>query len=307
MQFDGDDDLTAEEQNFFDTGGNADPVAKEVEPEETEEVDPEELDPDNDDPAPEAKDKKPKLVPHQALHQERETRKKFEQQFRQSEIERVRLAERLNVFDQLRQHAAQPEPIAPPDPDTDPVGALKYTQQQLAHFQQQEQQRVAYERQQSQESAQIAQIDGSYRSAWQDFSARLPDAMDGYNHFVKGLDGYFQALGVPAGDQRNQMIAQEERRITMAALQAGANPAEVIYNLAKSQGYTAKAAKVPAEKASEDIARRQKALPAARSMSGGQATGGDATASSLADMSDDEFSAVVDKMTPAQQRALFGG
>lgn len=119
-----------------------------------------------------------------------------------------------------------------PDPEQDPIGALKYTRQQLADFQraQQAQQQETY----------VAQ---AYAASAQQFAAQTDDFRDAYNYAIQSRANELAALGAPQ-DQIPNLIRQEELQIAATALQQGRNPAEVIYNFAKARNYV-KAAPPP--------------------------------------------------------------
>jgi len=195
---------------------------------------------------------------------------------------------------------------APPDPVQDPIAALQYTQQQLADVQKQQQD---YQKRQQEEQARaqvINQVESAYKSSWQAKMNEQPDTANAYRAFVSALDGHFQLRGVMDPQQRNALIAQEEREIAYAALQQGIDPAEAVIKQASLYGYRPEA---PKQDPAKVIDQKQKGLAAARSLSSasGAATETALTPQRIAEMSPEEFSALKAKLSPSKFARLMGG
>lgn len=309
-----DNELSAEESAYFKSGGQEAPAEVEKEVEEVAEVEADdeidteaELAPDE----PEGKaepEKKVRTVPHQALHAERSRRQAIEAQLQQERETRSRLDERVRMLSEAWNQRNQPEAPAIPDPEQDPIAALKYEREQRERYEQQRQREV----QERQQYEQVNQLDTTYRRDWEAFQQDKPDAPAAYNHVISVLDNHFKLRGVDDPAERQQMVMNEERTIAQRAYQQGKSAAQMIYEQAKVYGYMPKAdepAVAPEQKASEQIERRQKAIPAARSMSAAGGSANDAALSpeSLANMSEDEFMEVYSKLSPRKQAALLGG
>jgi len=301
--------LSADEQAYLDTkGGESGPVEKapvekpddEHQAKSSADVSDDEAE---DDEQPQAdKEFKSRKVPHRALAEERKQRQELERQL--AEV-KTRTEERLNAI----QQALQPKPEAPPPPPDkyqDPIGFIEYQEKQLQQVQQTQQQFVEQQRQQNE----IAQIDNAYSQSWKQFAQEKPEAEGAYRHFVSGLDAYFKARGVTDQAQVNQLIAQEERQIALANLRTGKSPAEAIFNIASAQGYkpAPAQAEAPVKTADEEIERRQRALPASRSMSssGGSGEVNGLSVTALLEMSDDEFAAATKGLSQRKREAIFG-
>ena len=88
-------------------------------------------------------------------------------------------------------------------------------------------------------------------------------------------------------------MTNEVYQLTIRAVQAGKEPAELIYELAKNQGFVGKVAAAEQKSAEklESIAKGQEA--SASLGSGSRADAGKLTLDSLAKMDDDDFNALV--------------
>jgi hypothetical protein len=296
-----DNELSAGEAAYFESNGEKDIVEPEheaeIEDDAGEPVAELEADEPEEDEAP-VSDKRVKTVPHQALHAERTKRQEVERQNREYLAELQQHREAARQADQK----ANP-PAAPPDAEQDPIAALRHMQEQQQKFVQQRQQ----EDTQRQQDEQVSRLDTAYRSGWNEFIKATPDAVGAYNHFTSVLNEHFKLRGVADPAQREQLVANEEREIAVAAFQQGKNPADLIYSQAQLYGYAPKeAAPAPdVNKAAEQIERRQKAMPLARSLSaaGGGTTEVALNATSAANMSEEDWM----ELTPKQQARLLGG
>ena len=305
-------ELSADEKAYFATNGErsaTDPVEEiETGEDEGEGADLEAPEEAADDESEQKRPEKVRTVPHQALHAERTKRQEIERQLATEREARARLDERVRLINEAMQRQNQPEPPRIPTPEEDPIGALKYTQEQLAEISQARHR----ENEQRQQMEQVSRLDNAYRAAWSDFMRETPDAVDAYNHITGVLDKHFQMRGVADPVQRQQLVMNEEREIAATAFRDGKSPAQVIYEQAKFYGYSAKVAAPTAQegnKAIEQIERKQRAMPAARSMSAAGGSSGDAalTPESLANMSDAEFMELASKISPAKLEKLLGG
>lgn len=311
--------VSAAEREYFNSRGEKPiPTGDEtpVETEEVEAVDPEAEADEADieeaeakDEAP-AEDEKPKRkdsrIPLRKLQESENQRRELEKRLAEREEAFARADERLRTLLQI----AQPKEEAPaiPDPKEDPIGAIEWQKAQIERIEQ-ERQRQAAEYQQQQ---QLSALDTSYRQSWTSFAGKQQDAIDAYNHFINVTGAFLDMQGVPK-EQINQLIENEERKIAYAALQRGANPAELIYERAKQMGYAPKAAAPVADdnagqKAEADIERRQKAASASKSLgsASGQRSEAMPSARELADMPEEEFAEFRLKISERQMRKLMG-
>ena len=162
-------------------------------------------------------------VPLKALQEERQKRAEAER--KAAEVER-RIAELTVRLEQIApKQPAQPEAPPPPDPETDPIGALKYQNEMLQSLRNREEQ-ARYE-QELQATA--------YRAATE-FAAQAPDYRDAYKYAVDTRAVELSILGVP-NDEIPAILKREELSLIANAKHTGRNPAQIIYEFAKARGY----------------------------------------------------------------------
>lgn len=286
------DTLTAEDNAALDAmraADTAEPEATEAPATETPAAEPEPTTESVQEPA------KPqqRMVPHEALHEERERRKTAEQQVRDFQQLLARFAP---------QAPAAPAPEAPKIPDfsTDPVGhfqaridALEKRNNELESFRTQQTQQTEQQRAQQTLTSWSAQQENQFRQT-------APDYDDAVAHIRDQRVAELRALNVP--DNAIMAQLQQDAMVLMAtAHQQGANVAERVYAIAKSRGYQPKAAAAATPDPIETIQRGQQL--AAGLGSAGAAPAGRLTAERLANMTEAEFS----KVSEDDIRRLFGG
>jgi len=162
----------------------------------------------------------------------------------QTEFLRNQLAQAQQHAADLRaQLAASQQPKAPevpiPDPVADPLGNMLHqldaVNKRTADLQ------ATLDAQQNQ-SAQLNAFQNFQRQVTQlrdQFAAANPDFPTAYDHLRNTRMADLRALGYPEQDVTRQ-IFQEEIAVSQAALQRGQNPAEAVYEMAKRHGYQAK-------------------------------------------------------------------
>jgi hypothetical protein len=242
-----------------------------------------------------AGEKEPKLVPLNALHEERERRKELADELKREREERLqreaKLQERLDTLFRSRQEAEQPKA---PTWDDSPLDAGKATTQEVqqikAHLQQQAQQK------------QFADAVGMKIS---EFRTTTPDYDAAYQHLIQSRTEELALIYGP--EQARQFVGQEEFNIALAAMQQGKNPAEVAYALAKQRGYARAEQKAaepakPTEAEKLEVIERGQASATSLAAAGGAPAGGPLTLDMIAKMSDDEFATLTDK----QWRKVMG-
>lgn len=201
------------------------PVKAEPAPEAPTAVEPA---PEPSQPATEAKEEDDRRVPLKALQEERAKRSEYERKL--AEYER-----RMAELEQRIPKAPEPAPPPIPDPETDPIGALKYVAE--------ENRKLREEAEQQQRVARLNQI--AYESATA-FKEQAPDYPDAYRYAINSRAQELAALGTPQ-NAIPQILQREELSLIDAAVRNGRNPAEAIYQFAKARGFNATAsAPVPA-------------------------------------------------------------
>lgn len=275
-------ELSPEEEAYFDARGEAE--MPETEPAVEVEKEPE--------PVVEKEPEKPRLVPLEALHEERRERQALARQIQEREQEFARLQSRLDTL----QEVFQPKE-APPKYEEDPIGALKHEIDQTARGYQELQRAEQQRAQQAQAIAHMEQLRAFGKAQADAYAEKQPDFWDAYQAMQGIKEAELRAIGYTSDAQIRQWITEYEASIIEKAAKDGVNPAERLYSMAKAYGYAPKqAAKDVAEKKLETIAAGQnasKSLGAA----GGTAPPAKLTLEALKDMSDEEFERATSDMS----------
>ena len=266
------------------------PVEEEAAPEEkapepeikAEEKAPE---PKVEEPVKEEPKKQVRLVPHEALHEERVKRQQLEARLRELEAK------------------AAPQPQAPKATD-DPIGALEQTQNEVAELR-------AFISQQAEERALAAQVGGRVNS----YAKEHPEYVDQVNYLRQSRATELRVLGHDDAAIVKQLEA-EEMSLGRLAIQKDLDPGAMIATMAVARGWQAKApakeaepakepAKVDSKPAEEKIDRLARGQKAAISPSG---AGGGAAAESnsiedLLKLNGAAFDKAVEKFNAEMKRA----
>lgn len=246
-----------------------------------------------------AKEKeRPKFVPHQALHEERERRKALEKEVQTAREERARFDERLKVIQEMnRRPEPQPEQKSVLD---DPVAALERLTQEAEDAKRQTQ-----EREQGQRAWQ--DFTSAYAAKVEEFKQIEPDFDDAYKFLSNHRFQELIEAGYPPAQAQAQ-AQQDEANIVWQAMQKGVNPGETLLKIAKHRGY-AKKAVAPAARTSEeqiDKIADAKARNGSFTGSGGGPGNDEMNADRLARMPQAEFDAWCNKH-PSKAKRLMGG
>ena len=205
------------------------------------------------------------------------------------------LEERLAAFNeqmealhrqQQQQASMQPQQEGPPDPEQDPIGALRYERQQREHLQHYLQSQAMEQR--------VAQ---DYVADAQRFAAQTPDFADAYNHLFNGRVAELRAQGWHDDAIRSQ-VQREEFNIALGALRAGRSPAQQAYELAKARGYVRGAGRVSAP--ADPALAALKARAAASISEGGTPPRSNLSLEEIGRLSGPAFDAAFERYTRAQ-------
>ena len=231
-----------------------------------------------------------KVVPLQALHEERRERQRLQQELAAQRQMMERVNQRLETLMTPQKQI--------PDRETDGVGYLDHkigelteTQRQILERDQQREQQAAQAQQYQRVATHVIQTAAAFEKAVPDFKAAVA-------HLNETRIRQLVVLGVP----EDQAAVQANQELDNAALQwtvQGKNAAEVAYEFAKAQGYQPKTGQTPDQK----IEAQQKGTAAAKSLGGGGAVAGKLTAQALADMTDEDFA----KLSESDWRRAMGG
>jgi hypothetical protein len=203
-----------------------------------------------------AEDTRPKMVPHAALHEEREARKAAEKRAQALEARTNQIVEALRM---VQTAGAAPSPAAPaetaPTFDKDPSGHL------LARFNElrQEVGALTQQRAADQHTAAINTAWQRARQLEQEFARQTPDHDAAVQHLRQVRHQQLAALGFTDPAVREHRLMTEAQQIALIAMSNNRNPAEALYEMAKLAGYRATeptaAATRPVEPAAPAAAR----------------------------------------------------
>lgn len=258
-------------------------------------------------PEPEAEEPDKRYVPLDALHSERGKRK-------DAEAELADLRQQLQQLQQMvqRPQPQQPQPQAeaeePPDPLVDKAGYDAYWHRKLAEVSKPIQEQREREQQQQQYQSAVQQLHQYAVEHEQEFRKEYGDRdYDGALGFMRDRTRKnLKLMGVPDG-QLDQVLAQEEMKLTATAYQRGMNPAALVYNMALNSGFQPEAqASQPSE--ADKVRRLGEAQKQTKSASGvsGAAREDEVSVEQLANMSQAELAKLTDK-DPDLVRRLLGG
>lgn len=325
------DALTAEESAYMDayrSGADPTPTASETKPAAT--PAPAKTEPaseqtsgdgeiDNElvvDESGNIRDKKTgRWVPQQALHAERTKRRSIESELAEKTTALARLDERVSILSKALGGGEQAEKAEapPPNPETDILGYLKFLGEKVGSIEKRSTQEI------EQTKARIDETEtaSAYRNDAIAFARERPDFGDAYSHLVKQIDAELAFRGVADPKERMATIARMERAEVAEARKMGKRPAEWMYHLAQSRGWSPPskgaqtAAKASPEKtdATADAASKLETVQRGQSanLSLSTAGGGAAaplTAETLANMSETDFEALLAKTGGRQNAAL---
>jgi hypothetical protein len=270
-------ELTAGENKFFESGG------QEAPPETTEVAAPE---PVTNTPAPSAPvQQDEKFVPLNALHEARKIQKELRDELSRAREEAKAAAERADKYSStFEKFLAERTKEAAPKYEEDPLGALKYENDQLkkqveevntgVKKTQDEWQRT----QQYQSFAQHVQSqEATYKQQAQDYDQAIAYLKDVRLQDYADL-GYTQEDATAA--LQNEILG-----LAQAAVQKGKNAADVAYKMAQRYGYKAKTS----DSKLETLAKGQEA---SKSLAGGKADVA-LTLDALSQLDDEQLNALI--------------
>ena len=334
----GDDALTAEEQALLDADrNNTAPVEAPEPPAEAEHAAVPESAAEGAETAPETApepgqpSQQPKMVPHAAMHEERRLRQEAEKRLDEERKRAQTLEERMNIMlrgwqqqQQPQPQPARPEPPALPDLAQDPVAHLKgdigLVRNELAqrdHVLNALVQAALGQTQQTEQQRNLQMIAARASAAEREFEAQTPDYRQAYEHLVNGRRQELMEAGWTDQAEIDTFMAREAASLAENAFRRGVNPAAVVYNLAKIRGWQPKAPEPTPEVASatqpntaaavdqvQMIARGQQQARGVNTIPGQASPPMNAT--TIANMTEDEFAAWYKKTSPAEQRRVLG-
>lgn len=242
---------------------------------------------------------KEKFVPHGAFHEEREKRKDLQRQLARVQQEQAQRDQILN--DRLQQiyHAANPpQQLRDPNSDPDPLSAMQHNQQLTAQQLANLQNRIAQDDWNAQQAAQTQALVNWAQGQAAEFARETDDFSEAYGFMLERRHGELAAMGLPPQEVK-RVLENDEMWIFQTAYQTGRNPGEIVYNMAKANGFQKKIDKPSAETKIETL---QKGTQAAKTLGNGGTSAGMPTPEQIAAMSDDEFAEFKEKLSAKGKR-----
>lgn len=304
------------------------------------------------DPDGRMRDDKGRFVPHAALHKERVRLAAERERSNGLAAENAtlnqnytKLSERVKVLQEIFEKnnepvpaaaaPATPEPVAPPDPETDIFAYSRWQADQIKAANERIE-ALAKKMEESTGQVQAKMTEQSMVSAYKEdasrFAAEKPDFGKAYSHLIVQRHAALAMMGFADAEERNKIINSEERELVERAYTQGKRPAEFIYNYASTMGYRAAApdptqttpapvaaapgsgGDTPAAPAgaviseAEKLLNAQRAQAASATLSGtGAASGEGLTAEALANMSEAQFEQIAAQLGRKGMRAYMGG
>ena len=283
------------------------------------------IDPDDYDFGAETQSNAEHRVPYGALAKERATRRELERKLAELEASKAADGARADERMKLLLAAAQgPQVAAPapvedplPDLDTDPIGHFKaLSERQSGKLEALSAAVRAFEEQQRQE-AQLADLRNWGAAQEQAFAKEEPTYNEAMNFLRQQRADELSKLGITDPVQQAQVLGQDLHAIAQQTRMVGGDFARTLYALAQARGFK-KAAPVAAVPplnatltadpavAAERLRRGQ--ASAATLGTAGAAPGVRMTPEQIANLSEAQFGALIDKMRgdPAALRQLLG-
>ena len=268
----------------------ADPAPVEPEPQDTalEPSQPQET-------APEEHDRR---VPLKALQEERQKRAEYERKLVEYERQMAEMQGYFAAMQQQQQGQPPQEQFQEPDPETDPIGALKYARDQLRQMQE-----VTAQQQYAQQLNAVA-----YQAATQ-YAQQVPDYRDAYSYAIQSRAQELAALGTPQ-DAIPSILQREEMTLVDTAVRNGRNPAEAIYHFAKARGFQGKQAAAaapvaPVAPTNPALQQAKQAVAVSASAGGAPASKGELSVAEIANLKGAAFDQAWNKLFGGNKSSMF--
>lgn len=257
-------------------------------------------------------------VSYGALHKERQERQRIEREFAQHrEMTAAHMARGEERMRQLAQamEASKPkeEQPVPPDASIDPLGRIAYLESLIEKQGQtlETTQRRTQEHQVLSQVEQFAQQDEAQARVQAKEQGVDYDEAKKYLLMSRGRELFAQSGNRATNEQIQAQLALEERNLRIQAIQNGQRPSVVTYQLSVARGYQPKAAQPAATDTKiQEIAAAQEANKSLSAVSGG-ASPKSYSYEQIANMPQEEFEALRNRMGPAKfdakLTAMMGG
>lgn len=157
-----------------------------------------------------------------------------------------------------------PDPPAP-DPNTDPLGAMMHQLATVNKTVAQLQAQLVQQQQQSQQLTEFQRFQQQVHTLRNEFVKTTPDFDAAYAHVRDARVADLKMLGYTE-DKIQRQLFEEEATLAQNAIKQGRNPAQVVYEMAKRHGYTAKPGTAAPTPPDNKLASIQQAQAAAKSL-----------------------------------------
>lgn len=261
----------------------------------------EEAAPEPSQPQETASEEQDRRVPLKALQEERQKRADYERQLaeyqRREQEWQAWAAQQQQAF---QQQQMPQEPMQEPDPETDPIGALKYEREQRQRVVE----AIQYQQQVAAQQQYVSQLTQVAHQAAVQMQQQVPDYQDAYKYAINSRAQELAALGTPR-EAIAQIVAQEELRLIDTALQNRKNPAQAIYEFAKARGFQGKPAAPAAPTPDPAMQEAKRAVAASASAGGAPASKGNITPADLVHLKGAAFDAAWNKLFGGNNNSIF--
>lgn len=249
----------------------------------------------DDTPEQAAEPSKPKYVPHAKFN---EVNERLKEERRRGDL----IEHRTNLLLQTMQQMAgnqqpQQEAQRPDLPPEDPVERIDWLTKKFEQNEKTEQQRQQYTRQQQEWDSYASQVSTVAGRDFQRAIADDPGLQDMYNFVVASRMGELMASGGVSQQQAETQLRIEEVQGYGQAYQNGRTPDQVIRALAQARGYRPNNQNQPAaNQQPTQITQERRNQHRSLSQLGGREGPSALTAKDLGNMTEDEFSAVPERI-----------
>lgn len=225
-------------------------------------------------------------------------------QRQEAEAKAARLEERLAALERGGGASQDIDFSKIPSAVDDPIGnleALRAVAEKMSRDQQEQQRQTQAE---TQQQRQFQQINTRMQEYEADFSAIQPDYNQAAEFFRKSRTADYEEQGY-SGDELNRALTQEFVGLVARTMQSGKDPAEVVYNLAKNRGYSAKVRTEVVDKQPDKLQTIARGQQASRSLSqmGGKQGGATLTLESVSKLDGADFDKAYAKLREQTRKA----
>lgn len=223
-----------------------------------------------------------------AMEAERREKAELKRQFQSTREENEKLKQ---LYEKILKSAEQQEQERAPSFDDDPIEALKYKAEQTEKTLAQINAEREHQMKQLQQQQVMQKFMGDYNAKVNEFAQTTPDFSDAYKYALEARLNEYKAVGYDDNEAK-AMVIEDEMAIVTKAFQRGENPARMIYELAKTRGYTKSIPQTTQTNNAEKMETLQRGIAASKSVNAAGSKPAQLTIEAINAMSDDEFDSV---------------